>query len=51
MKKVRKIIYIILLIVLVFFLLITIGASVFIHKTMEKATNEDLPFFPLLKWL
>ncbi|MCL6573142.1 MAG: collagenase [Bacillus sp. (in: Bacteria)] len=42
MKKLIKLLFLILL-------LLTIGVGVFINKTLEKETNEDLPFFQSIK--
>jgi hypothetical protein len=42
MKKLIKSTFLILIVI---FLLLAIGMSVFINKTLEKKTNEDLPFF------
>ena len=46
MKKLIKSTFLILN---VLFLLLAIGMSVFVNKTLEKKTNEDLPFFQSIK--
>jgi hypothetical protein len=46
MKKVIKSIFLILFVI---FLLLTIGVGVFLNKTLEKETNEQLPFFQSIK--
>lgn len=46
MKKLIKLTFLILFVI---FLLLAIGMSVFINKTLEKETSEDLPFFQSIK--
>jgi hypothetical protein len=46
MKKLFKSFFVVLFII---FLLLAIGISVFINKTLEKATNADIPFFSSIK--
>jgi len=49
MRKSLKIIFIILSTISVLLLLLAIGAGVFIHKTLEREMNQDLPFFQSIK--